>query len=214
MKSSLGIEDFVDHLTSKMSSFLRHHCTTKAQSRAWKEMKATVDDTTVLMQYDFAENYSCSYNMEVQKVYFNQIQTTLHPFVLTLKNKDGVPETRSFVVVSTYYAFQRAVLQEIKKDYGHITKVVYWSDGAGSQYKNFKNICNLKFHKADNGLEASHNFFASCHGKGPCDAIGGVVKSNGRLPKLVGISKPQMRCLHTCNLIQERYCQFLCHQKM
>ena len=54
--------------------------------------------------------------------------------------------------------------------------VIYVSDGAGSQYKNFKNFSNLCHHKADHGLHAEWHFFATSHGKSPCDGIGGTVK--------------------------------------
>lgn len=102
----------------------------------------------------------------------------------SIKNENGEVESKSYVVISddlqhnatTYYVFQRRIIQEIKENHPNITRVVYWSDGAGSQYKNFKNMANLRNHKSDYGLDASHNFFASCHGKGPCDAIGGIIK--------------------------------------
>ena len=56
-------------------------------------------------------------------------------------------------------------------------KVYYFSDGAASQYKNKKNFVNLAFHNRDfNNIEAEWHFFATAHGKGPCDGLGGTVK--------------------------------------
>ena len=55
-------------------------------------------------------------------------------------------------------------------------KCYYFSDGAGSQYKNYKNSANLWYHKADFGVDAEWNFFATSHGNSPCDGIGGTVK--------------------------------------
>ena len=40
-------------------------------------------------------------------------------------------------------------------------------------YNNFINVC---LHKQDFGLPAKWNFFATSHGKGACDGVGGTVK--------------------------------------
>lgn len=185
VKCAMELDDFINHLSAKLSTFLRHHFTSLHQGNSWKQMKSQVDHTMAVIQCDFAENYTSTYNMEVSRAFYNQQQTTIHPFVVTLMNKDGNIENVSYVVISdelahnssTYYVFQRHVIDEIKKEYPQIQSVNYWSDGAGSQYKNFKNMSNLKHHKLDHGINANHHFFASCHGKGPCDAVGGVVKS-------------------------------------
>lgn len=69
VKTTLPIDDFVEHVTGKLTTFLRHHYTTECQSRSWKKMKSELDENTAMIHCDFAENYSCKYNMEVQKVY-------------------------------------------------------------------------------------------------------------------------------------------------
>jgi len=55
-------------------------------------------------------------------------------------------------------------------------KILYFSDEAASQYKNCKNFLNLCHHKVDFGVDAEWHFFATSHGKGPCDGLGGTVK--------------------------------------
>lgn len=45
------------------------------------------------------------------------------------------------------------------------------------------NLCNMQ---KDFGLHAEWNFFATCHGKGPCDALGGVLKRNASRASLQG----------------------------
>ena len=57
-----------------------------------------------------------------------------------------------------------------------MNKIVYFSDGCGGQYKNYKNFINLCLHKEDFGIEAEWVFFATSHGKSPCDGVGGSVK--------------------------------------
>lgn len=65
------------------------------------------------------------------------------------------------------------------------SKVIFKSDGAAAHYKNKKNasLCNFK---KIHGLEAEWHFFATSHGKGPCDAIGGTLK---RMAKRASLAK-------------------------
>ena len=56
-----------------------------------------------------------------------------------------------------------------------VKKMIYFSDGASSQYKN-KNFVNVCQHINDFGISAEWNFFASSHGKNSCDGIGGTTK--------------------------------------
>lgn len=57
-----------------------------------------------------------------------------------------------------------------------VEKVYYFSDGAASQYKNRKTFVNLAIHMEDYKLPAEWHFFATAHGKGPYDGLGGTVK--------------------------------------
>lgn len=52
----------------------------------------------------------------------------------------------------------------------------YFTDGCAAQYKNCKSFYNLSNHVNDFGVDASWSFFATSHGKSPCDGIGGTVK--------------------------------------
>ena len=53
-----------------------------------------------------------------------------------------------------------------------ITKITYFSDGCSRQYKNRKTFINLCYHLEDFGVAAEWHFFATSHGKGPCDGVG------------------------------------------
>jgi hypothetical protein len=77
---------------------------------------------------------------------------------------------------STVHAFNTKLLSHLKVVLPKVNKIVYFSDGAASQYKNYKNLVNLCHHEKDHGLTAQWNFFATSHGKSPCDGIGGTVK--------------------------------------
>ncbi|KAL5510106.1 hypothetical protein EMCRGX_G005586 [Ephydatia muelleri] len=77
--------------------------------------------------------------------------------------------------VSVHY-FVKNFLDFLALNIKGLKKVYYFTDGASSQYKNRKNFINLAFHMENFNVEAEWHFFATAHGKGPCDGIGGTVK--------------------------------------
>ena len=103
-------------------------------------------------------------------IYFCDSEDNLTHKSLCFLSDDLIHDT-SFV-----FEVQTLFTTYIKKFYPHITKLYYFSDGCVGQYKNYKNFLNLCHHKHDFGLEAEWIFFATSHGKSPCDAIGGTVK--------------------------------------
>ena len=76
----------------------------------------------------------------------------------------------------TVHAFTCKVMSDIKENLHAITKVLYFNDWPASQYKNFKNFVNLCYHEIDHGIQAQWHFFATSHGKSPCNGIGGTTK--------------------------------------
>ena len=74
------------------------------------------------------------------------------------------------------YAFQCKLISHLKEILPSVKKIFYFSDGCAEQYKNRKNFINLAHHFGDFGIEAQWHFFATSHGKGPYDGIGGTIK--------------------------------------
>ena len=88
------------------------------------------------------------------------------------------------------YTFLCSVIPEVKNLLPTLNKIHYFSDGAASQYKNRKSFINLLYHSSDFSVSADWNFFATSHGKSPCDGIGGTVKhSNPCRPLQLGRKK-------------------------
>ena len=57
-----------------------------------------------------------------------------------------------------------------------VKSIEYFSDGCAGQYKNYKNLLNLTYHQQDFKISVNWNFFATSHGKSPCDDLGGAIK--------------------------------------
>ena len=60
------------------------------------------------------------------------------------------------------------------------------------QYKNYKNLANLCHHEVDFATEAEWHFFATSHGKSPCDGIGGTVKRLAARASLQAATRDQI----------------------
>ena len=72
------------------------------------------------------------------------------------------------------------MIQYLIKIHGkdNIKKLIFFSDGAASQYKNKSNFINMTHLQKNTDINVQWNFFATSHGKGACDGIGGTVKRN------------------------------------
>ena len=77
---------------------------------------------------------------------------------------------------NTVHTFLEKVLNVLKIKYPMLQKCVYFSGGAGFQYKNYKRFSNLCHHESDFGVNAEWNIFATSHRESSCDGIGGTVK--------------------------------------
>jgi len=87
------------------------------------------------------------------------------------------------VVLDDVLAYYKAVMEEAaggQKGF-FLRRMCLWSDGCAAQFKNrfqMSKLVELVTKDTRFGLEgAEHHFFASCHGKGPSDAVGGWTKT-------------------------------------
>jgi len=71
---------------------------------------------------------------------------------------------------------QKQVLKDLQLFLPQSWSIECFSDGCSSQYKNRNNFLNLCYHARDCNLMAKWSFFATSHGKQPCDEIGGTMK--------------------------------------
>jgi hypothetical protein len=76
----------------------------------------------------------------------------------------------------TVYTFQKHLIAFFKENVTNISKIYYFSYGASAQYKNKNNFINLCHCNTDFGINAEWHLFATSHGKGPCDCVGGTTK--------------------------------------
>ena len=179
-------DDFLEKLSSKFFELTEHHFISKKQSEFLRIKKSNLNFDEAVLILDFAENYSFIVQDCAQGFHWNNVQATIHPFVLYYLNSETKElNNASFSCISdhmthnavTVYAFLKALINEqIKTRYPFIKSISYFTDGSPAQYKNFKNFTNLIMHEQDFGIKAEWHFFATSHGKNACDGVGGTIK--------------------------------------
>ena len=148
-----------------------------------QHLKVTLPSNHILILLDFAENYSFLIQDAVQGFHWNNSQATLHPFVIYFMEENKI-KCKSICIISdnlqhntnSVHCFIYEVLKHLKNLIPYFNHCIYFSDGASSQYKNYKNISNLCHHKQDHDVSAEWHFFATSHGKCACDGVRGTVK--------------------------------------
>ena len=164
------------------------------QSKFLQETKNALVEGEFLVVGDFAENYAFVVQDASQSFHWNNSQATLHPFVIYYREGGNLANC-SFVAISecnthdvvAVHLFQTHLIEFMKKRFTTLNRIIYFSDGCAAQYKNCKNFLNLCNHESDFGASAEWNFFATSHGKGPCDGVGGTVK---RLATRASLQRP------------------------
>ena len=152
------VDEFINHVCDAVDSLTAHHFVSKSQSRFCKSTRESLADNQALITLDLAENYTFIIQDAIQGYHWTNDQATLHPFSIYNKGNHYfycVISDHMKHVTETVYAFINVILKDLKLAHPHITEVIYFSDGAGSQYKNKKNFCNLMHHEADFGLKAT-----------------------------------------------------------
>ena len=185
-------EEYKEIVVEQINKLTAHAYIAKCQGKYLKELKTNLKPNECIILGDFAENYQFIVQDEIQSYHWNTDQCTLHPVVIYYKdvednvqfeNEDNIRhETICFISddmehdTCFVYQVQKLTSSHMKEKMPHITKVYYFSDGCGGQYKNFKNFVNLCLHYEDFAMDAEWIFFATSHGKSPCDGVGGTVK--------------------------------------
>ena len=137
---------------------------------------------SAIVQIDFAENYTCVFQDEVQSAHWNQKELT----VFTACVWKGAKHITSYAVVAkstvhdkSKYCLSKNYLHEVllaAEIDGSTQSLNIPSDGHSSQFKN-RFIANcLPLTNAAYHCQTAWNFFATSHGKGPVDGVGGALK--------------------------------------
>jgi hypothetical protein len=146
-----------------------------------QHMKANASPSNVVIQIDFAENYSCEYQDEATAAHWLKSQVSL--FTACIWQAPQAPQ--SYVIASdnlqhektTVVANLVTLLKNGLPPNGLRDRVTIFSDGPASQFKNrFVYAIMQNIRKYFGIRQLLWSFFAASHGKGPVDGVGGHAK--------------------------------------
>lgn len=183
-KTDVKLGQFIKDFCALANLLLPHAFYTKQQSSYLKWLKANLKPNQCIILRDFSENYAYVIQRAAPGYHFNNQQATIYTVLIYYLDKDGTLQHKSLVIISdcthhdatAVYAFTKHIIKLVKSLIPDCEKIFYFSDGAPSQYKNYKNFVNLYFHFDDFKIHVEWHFFTTAHGKGPCDGTGGTVK--------------------------------------
>jgi len=181
--SENGTKSALYHLLlDELPAFQEHVRIKRIQSAAFDDDKKHC----CVLQVDFAMAYSCEYQNEIQSALWARDSVTLFTGAMFCGNA-----CKTFLICSdtrdkgknTVYAFMMYIYQKIvgmsQTTHGVVSnmKDVIFTDGPSSEFKNrycMKLLRDIsqKYHR-----EISWKYFATSHGKGVVDGVGGRAKS-------------------------------------
>ena len=166
-------------LKSKVEHFLIHVFIKRQQSKYFEQLKENVTDEKILLQVDFAENFNMKEQDEIQSAHWSSAPLSIFTAFVWSKKQNFSFALPSLDVSHDKFVINAAlkiILSHIKITLPNIKEVNCFSDGAASQFKQRFHFRNLIEIADEHKILLSWNFFATSHGKGVVDGIGGTVK--------------------------------------
>jgi hypothetical protein len=179
--------DICDKLSEQLNKYIPHIYNVKAQAKSFTNDKKNIKEGEIILQIDFAENYTIKHQNEISAAHFMPSagnKVTIFTAVAYFINPDTENQDhRSYAVISDtphhtsleVQVFCNKIFDNLKQDI-NIQKVSFWTDGAVQHFKNRSTMAALSFYPEIHNFDAVWNFSESYHGKGAHDGIGGVLK--------------------------------------
>jgi hypothetical protein len=170
--------EVLQQLIDDWSVILTHVNTKRIQAEEFENDKKS--ENKRVLQIDFAMNYSCEYQSEIQSALWSRASVTL--FTAAAITKDSC---QSYLICSdtrekdkdTVAAFLFALYEGHLFPNDEIDEEIIWSDGPTSEFKNKFTMKLLHQLSVMFKKKFTWKFSATSHGKGVVDGIGGRAKS-------------------------------------
>lgn len=167
-----------ENLISELPGVLYHVNIKKIQANDFKNDKKS--ENVRILQIDFAMSYSCEYQNEVQSALWSRESVTLFTAASFFESQcktfvicsDTKQKDKDSIFTFVTYLYERIFEAENDK----IFKEIIWSDGPSSEFKNRFMVTLLIFLSKKYNKKFEWKYFATSHGKGVIDGVGGNVK--------------------------------------
>jgi len=188
-------KNFLKELKVELKPFSQHVFPASHQTTTMNTLIQNLPIGHAAAVLDFAENYACLYDDEVQSAHWTVQQVTIHPMMFYLHHGESTMEKKRLLKVGiigisddlthdgvAVSSFLQLALKQISEmdDVHPVTKLHQFTDGCAAQYKGRQAFTDMTFSSDDLGVDTVRNIFESGHGKGPCDGLGATVKHSAR----------------------------------
>lgn len=185
-------------LTEETKSLSEHLFVASWQQAQFSQLLKNIPPSWTVLNMDFAENYTCIMQNEVQSGRWGHNQVTVHPTVAYYRCPKEecdkiVQEALIFVTddmthdANAVNEFVKLTNQHLKDKRGlQIHHQVQLTDGCSAQYKSKTPFSDISYATEDFGFRIQRHFYGPRHGKGPSDGAGAVAKSAVRRAVMSG----------------------------
>ncbi|CAM4792277.1 unnamed protein product [Rotaria magnacalcarata] len=174
-----SVEQCIELLSSQVKTFLLHVYIKRQQYKFFEESKVNSYDKKIVIQVDYSENFEIKQQDEIQSAHWSCKSIS----IFTAHAWSGT-DHYSFALVSDNISHDKYcinncityVIKKMQKKLPSLEEIIFFSDGAASQFKQRYLIRNLARMSNNFSFLLSWHFFATSHAKGVVDGIGGTVK--------------------------------------
>lgn len=178
------LQNFKAEMLKEARDLPLHLFNARWQHKEFVDVKSNPGLNTCISVMDFAENYRCILQDEIQSAHWSYVQVTLHPVVnyypcgdcnktitdvVAIVSDDNTHDTHAVAL------FADRVFEHLADKAYFFRRIIQWSDNCGSQYKcknAFRDLHALKKFAP----HVERHFFGSRHGKNACDGESAVIK--------------------------------------
>ncbi|XP_033122022.1 uncharacterized protein LOC117121038 [Anneissia japonica] len=181
-----SVEEMYKELLKEIETFSAHSFHAQWQHDQYNKITENIPEATVIMVMDFPENFTCFYQNEIQGAYWGKNVVTIHPivcFYLCPQHNVPVREYLDFITADSHAVaeFVTRAVTHLGEERGlSVCRIIQFTDGCSAQYKSKTQFFDISQAMPDLNTTMERDFFGSCHGKGPCDGEGGVIKNSAR----------------------------------
>lgn len=180
-------EELVNELVTELGFLSVHLFEAQWQQEQFSLLNKNLPENAVSMTIDFAENYTCFCQNEIQGAHWSKDSVTIHPCVCVYRCPRDHELVNEYVdMVSddlkhnahAVHVFTDKVMHHLKETREIDVRHVYLiSDGCASQYKSKVAFMDVSCSLQDYRVTMGRSYYGSGHGKNRCDGEGGVLKS-------------------------------------
>ena len=184
-----SLQEVVKKIKGKVKVVKAHLFRAKWQQEQLKQCKEKIQGRTAVLIMDFAENYTCTSQDEIQSAHWVNQAVTIHPIQAFINGSDDagvITNKESLIFISddlrhdadAVAHFKSITYKHLADKYG-IVRIDEFSDCCAQQYRCGKSFVDIAM--CTGPMRVKHHYFEASHGKNSADGLGATVKHSATM---------------------------------